>query len=150
MSKRIYVGNLPWSVGKEELEEAFSKFGEIEDSIVITNKYTGRSRGFGFVTFKNDADAEKAIGEMHEKELEGRKVLVKEARPMKSDINASPEEIGISKKEERSKPDESKQESKDEGESEASQESQQEKGPESTKKDESERNEENDKNEDKK
>lgn len=89
MSKRIYVGNLPWSVGKDELEEAFSKFGEIEDATVITNKYTGRSRGFGFVTYKNDGDGEKAISEMNEKNLKDRKILVKEARPMKTGINAS-------------------------------------------------------------
>jgi len=81
MSKRIYVGNLPWSVAKEEFEGLFSPFGEIEEALVIANKYTGRSRGFGFVTYKNDADADKAMEEMNEKEVEGRKIVVKIARP---------------------------------------------------------------------
>ncbi|MEX0920595.1 MAG: RNA-binding protein [Candidatus Pacearchaeota archaeon] len=85
MSKRIYVGNLPWSVTKDKLEELFSSYGDMEDAIVIANKYTGRSRGFGFVTFKNDADADKAIEGMNEKEVEGRPLSVKEARPPKNE-----------------------------------------------------------------
>ncbi len=85
MSKRIYVGNLPWSVDKAKFEELFSPFGEIEEALVISDKYTGRSRGFGFVTYKNDADADKAIGDMNEKEVEGRNLIVKEARPSRED-----------------------------------------------------------------
>jgi len=83
MSKRIYVGNLPWSVTKDKLDEFFSPFGEIEESLVIVNKYTGRSRGFGFVTYKNDADADKAIAEMEGKDVEGRELQVRDAKPMK-------------------------------------------------------------------
>lgn len=82
MGKRIYVGNLPWSVTKARLEQLFSSFGEIEDALVIANKYTGRSRGFGFVTFKKNKDAEEAIGKMDGKEVEGRSLVVKEARPL--------------------------------------------------------------------
>jgi len=82
MGKRIYVGNLPWSVTKDRLEELFSSFGEIEEALVIANKYTGRSRGFGFVTFKRDSDADKAIAKMDGKEVEGRNLVVKEARPL--------------------------------------------------------------------
>jgi RNA recognition motif-containing protein len=82
MSKRIYVGNLPWSVTKARLEELFSSYGEIEDALVVTNKYTGRSRGFGFVTFKEDASADKAVAEMNDKDVEGRNLVVKEARPL--------------------------------------------------------------------
>mgnify|MGYP001563234227 CR=1 FL=1 len=70
MVKRIYVGNLPWSITKIRLEELFSSFGEVEDALVISDKYTGRSRGFGFITFKKDGDADKAISEMNEKEAE--------------------------------------------------------------------------------
>lgn len=80
MEKRIYVGNLPWDVTKARLEEIFSKFGEIEDAMVASDKRTRRSRGFGFVTFKNKEDAKKAIEEMNGKEV-GRKILVKEAVP---------------------------------------------------------------------
>ena len=82
MAKRIYVGNLPWSVTKAKIEELFSSFGEIEDALVVANKYTGRSRGFGFVTFKKETDADKATKEMNEKAVEGRNLVVKEARPM--------------------------------------------------------------------
>ena len=85
MSKRIYAGNLPWSVTKERLEELFSPFGEIEEALVVANKYTGRSRGFGFVTYKNDVDADKAMEEMNEKEIEGRRLVVKLARPSRED-----------------------------------------------------------------
>ena len=82
MGKRIYVGNLPWSVTKVILENLFSGFGEIEEALVIANKFTGRSRGFGFVTFKEDVAAGKAISEMHEKDVEGRKIVVREAMPL--------------------------------------------------------------------
>jgi len=82
MGKRIYVGNLPWSVTKVILESLFSGFGDIEDALVIANKFTRRSRGFGFVTFTDDSSAEKAIKEMHEKEVEGRKLVVREAMPI--------------------------------------------------------------------
>ena len=82
MSKRIYVGNLPWSVTLEKLKGLFSSFGEIEEALVIANKYTGRSRGFGFLTFKKDGDSDKAIMSMNEKEVEGRNLVVKEARPL--------------------------------------------------------------------
>ena len=94
MSKRLYVGNLPWSVTKEKLEGLFSSFGEIEEALVVVNKYTGRSRGFGFVTFKNDADADKAIAEMEGKDAEGRNLRVREANPMKEGIgeDEKPEE----------------------------------------------------------
>lgn len=82
MSKRIYVGNLPWSVTFEKLKELFSPFGDIEEALVIADKYTGRSRGFGFVTFKNEEDADKAIEDMNEKDVEGRSLVVKEAMPL--------------------------------------------------------------------
>jgi RNA recognition motif-containing protein len=83
MGKRIYVGNLPWSVTQVILKNLFSGFGEIEEALVIANKYTGRSRGFGFVTFNDESSAEKAISEMHEKPVEGRNLVVKEAMPLK-------------------------------------------------------------------
>ncbi|GIU68483.1 MAG: RNA-binding protein [Candidatus Pacearchaeota archaeon] len=82
MSKRIYIGNLPWKIDKKELEKIFSVFGKIEDAIVIINRHTGKSKGFGFVTFSEDKDARKAIDEMNGKEVLGRKILVKEARPL--------------------------------------------------------------------
>ncbi len=79
---KLYVGNLPFSVDSEKLKELFSSYGDIEEAIVISNKFSGRSKGFGFVTFPKDEDAKKAIKEMNEKEVEGRKLKVNEARPM--------------------------------------------------------------------
>jgi len=79
MSNKLFVGNLAWEVGAEDLKEAFSKFGEITDAFVATDKFSGRSRGFGFVTFANDEDAQKAKEEMQGFELKGREINVDEA-----------------------------------------------------------------------
>ncbi|HEA46661.1 MAG TPA: RNA-binding protein [Candidatus Pacearchaeota archaeon] len=122
MSKRIYVGNLPWSVTKDKLDELFSSFGEIEESLVVVNKYTGRSRGFGFVTFKNDADADKALAEMNEKEVEGRNLSVREAKPMREESEEKPKEEEAEEKpkeeekgsEEKPKEEQPKEETKEE------------------------------------
>ena len=70
MTKKVYVGNLPFSVEQAKLKELFGSFGEIEEAVVISDRYSGRSKGFGFVTFVNDADADKAIAEMNEKDIE--------------------------------------------------------------------------------
>ena len=85
--KKLYVGNLPWSVNEQSLKDMFSPFGEITEAIVISDRYTGRSKGFVFVTFANEADAEKAIAEMAEKEIEGRKIMVNVARPREERSN---------------------------------------------------------------
>ena len=102
MGKRIYIGNLPWSVTKAKLEEIFGPFGEIEEALVIANKYTGRSRGFGFVTYKNDGDADKALKEMNEKEVEGRKLSVREARPLAQEEQGEKEKKESPEKEKKS------------------------------------------------
>jgi len=90
MSKKIYVGNLPFSVTLDRLKELFSKYGKIEDAIVIADKFTGRSRGFGFVTFVNDGDADKALAEMNKKNVEGRELKVNEARPLEEKQKEEP------------------------------------------------------------
>jgi len=82
MSKKLYVGNLSFSIDDSKLKEIFSSYGEIEEATVIQDKFSGRSKGFGFVTFTNDENADKAISEMNEKEVEGRKLRVNEAKPM--------------------------------------------------------------------
>ncbi len=79
--KKLYVGNLPWSMNEQGLKDLFAQFGEITEAIIINDRYTNRSKGFGFVTFANEADAEKAIAEMAEKEIEGRKIIVNVAKP---------------------------------------------------------------------
>jgi RNA recognition motif-containing protein len=81
MAKKLYVGNLPYSIKTEQLNELFSTFGEIESAEVVVFKDTGKSKGFGFVSFKEDAPAEKARTEMNGKEVEGRKLVVNEATP---------------------------------------------------------------------
>jgi|SRR3989338_2616493 len=79
--KKLYVGNLPWSIDDQGLKDLFSALGEVTEAVVIKDKYTGRSKGFGFVTFANEADAEKAVTEMAEKEVDGRKIVVNVAKP---------------------------------------------------------------------
>ena len=82
---KVYVGNLPFSVDSEKLKELFASYGEIEEATVISDKFSGRSKGFGFVTFKDDDSAKKAISEMNDKEVEGRGLKVNEAKPMDPD-----------------------------------------------------------------
>jgi RNA recognition motif-containing protein len=77
----IYVGNLSRDVSEAELKEAFQAFGEIQSCNIIKDKFTGESRGFGFVEMPNKEEAEKAIAEMNGKDLKGRNLTVNEARP---------------------------------------------------------------------
>ena len=81
MSKKLFVGNISWGVTDEQLQEAFASFGAIEEAVIIKDRFSGRSKGFGFVTYTNDADADNAIAEMEGKELDGRELKVNEARP---------------------------------------------------------------------
>ena len=82
MSKKLFVGNLAFKLRGKDLRDIFSKYGEVEDATVILDRFDNRkSKGFGFVTFVNDADADKAIAEMNEKEIEGRPLTVNEAKP---------------------------------------------------------------------
>ena len=85
---KLYVGNLPWSVDDNALKELFASYGDIEEAVLIKDKFSGRSKGFGFVTLTDDAAAQKAIAEMHEKEVEGRALTVSEAKPMVPRDNA--------------------------------------------------------------
>ncbi len=80
---KLYVGNLPYTISDEQLGEVFAAIGEVEEAKVITDKFSGRSKGFGFVTMKDEKEAEKAVKEMNDKEIEGRKVVVNVARPMR-------------------------------------------------------------------
>ena len=81
MSNRIYVGGLPYSVSDQELSDLFSQHGAIESARVISDKFTGQSRGFGFVEMKTDEDAKKAIAALNGTQLAGRTITVNEARP---------------------------------------------------------------------
>ena len=79
MSKKLFVGGLSWDTTNESLQAAFAKFGDITEATVINDRDTGRSRGFGFVTFVNDESAAAAITAMNETELDGRTIKVNEA-----------------------------------------------------------------------
>ena len=77
----IYVGNLIFDVSEDDLREAFEQFGEITEVLLIMDKYSGKSKGFGFVEMPSKAQAEKAIEEMNGKEFKGRALSVNEAKP---------------------------------------------------------------------
>jgi len=76
MSAKIYVGNLSWNTTDDSLRDAFSQFGQVLDSIVMRDRETGRSRGFGFVTYGSQEEAESAIANQNEQEFDGRRVKV--------------------------------------------------------------------------
>ncbi|KAK0195215.1 hypothetical protein F5146DRAFT_1024641 [Armillaria mellea] len=76
MSTKVYVGNLSWNTTDESLRQAFSQFGTILDSIVMRDRESGRSRGFGFVTYGDPQEAQGAIDGLHEQELDGRRIKV--------------------------------------------------------------------------
>jgi len=77
--KRIYVGNLPWSADEATLRDLFAAVGEVHSSAVISDRETGRSRGFGFIEM-DDSDADKAISQLNGRELDGRALRINEAR----------------------------------------------------------------------
>lgn len=80
MAKRIYVGNLPWAYSSSDLENLFGEFGEVAAAEVITDRDTGRSRGFGFVQMAHDGDMDAAIDGLNGQDCGGRPLVVNEAR----------------------------------------------------------------------
>ena len=82
MGNKLYVGNLPYQVRDNDLEQAFSEFGTVTSAKVMMERDTGRSKGFGFVEMGSDAEAQAAINGMNEQSLGGRSITVNEARPM--------------------------------------------------------------------
>lgn len=87
MKNKLYVGNLPYSMTNDSLKQMFAEFGEIVDARIITDRHSGRSKGFGFVEFANEADAQKAIDAKHGTDVEGRNIVVNVARPMQNRRN---------------------------------------------------------------
>ncbi|EIM23503.1 hypothetical protein WALSEDRAFT_67167 [Wallemia mellicola CBS 633.66] len=83
-NSKIYISNLSWSTNDEDLARAFSPFGQISDYIVMKDRQTGRSRGFGFVTYANDREASSALESMNEVELDGRRIRVNYAHARSS------------------------------------------------------------------
>ena len=86
MGKKLYVGNLSFKLTEQGLRQAFEPYGEVMDAVLITDKMTGRPRGFGFVEMADDEGARQAIAKLHETELDGRRIVVNEARPQKKDM----------------------------------------------------------------
>ena len=81
MAKKLYVGSLPYSVDEDQLRELFEPFGQLESVRVINDKFSGRSKRFGFVEFADNEAAMEAIAQVNGKEIEGRTLVVNEARP---------------------------------------------------------------------
>ncbi|MBI2477018.1 RNA-binding protein [Candidatus Uhrbacteria bacterium] len=85
MNNKVFVGGLPWAVDDERLREVFSQFGEITDAHVATDKFSGRSRGFGFVEFTTEDSAKAAVDGMNNGDLDGRTIKVDLARPKREE-----------------------------------------------------------------
>jgi RNA recognition motif-containing protein len=81
MEKRLFVGNLPYEMGENDLEAAFGEHGQVVSAVVIRDRDTGRSRGFGFVEMETEEEAEAAMGALDGHEVDGRKLRVNEAQP---------------------------------------------------------------------
>ncbi|MCX5790830.1 MAG: RNA-binding protein [Elusimicrobiota bacterium] len=84
MSKRIYVGGLPFKTTEEEMNTLFATYGQVTSAKLITDKYSGQSRGFGFVEMPNDEEAVAAMEKLNGSEFGGRKLTINEARPMEA------------------------------------------------------------------
>ena len=82
-NKKLFVGNLPFSMGQSDIEELFSQYGETKSVQLITDRMTKRSKGFAFVEYLEESMAQDAIDALHESEVEGRKIIVNIARPLK-------------------------------------------------------------------
>ncbi len=84
MSKRIYVGGLPFKTTEEEMNTLFATYGQVTSAKLITDKFSGQSRGFGFVEMPNDAEAATAMEKLNGSDFGGRKLTINEARPMEA------------------------------------------------------------------
>ena len=82
MAKKLFVGGIPWATTSDDLQQMFSAHGTVTSATVITDKMSGRSRGFGFVEFANDAEADAAVAALNNSQYGGRTLVVKEARPL--------------------------------------------------------------------
>lgn len=82
MSKKLFVGNLPWSMTEESLQQLFSEAGAVESATIIRDKMSNRSKGFGFVEMSTEEEAQTAIDAINGREIEGRALTVNEAKPM--------------------------------------------------------------------
>jgi len=86
----IYVGNLPFRLTEDDLQEAFSQYGQVSSVNIITDKFSGRSKGFGFVEMPNDTEAEEAIKALNESSMSGRNIRVNQAKPRSEQFERRP------------------------------------------------------------
>ncbi|HSX04889.1 MAG TPA: RNA-binding protein [Candidatus Saccharimonadales bacterium] len=84
MATKLFVGSLPWAVDDQALEDLFKEFGAVLSAKVIMDRETGRSKGFGFVEFEDDAAAKAAIAKLNGTDMQGRTIVVSEARPLEA------------------------------------------------------------------
>jgi cold-inducible RNA-binding protein len=82
MNLKLYVGNLDYEITADQLKQYFAQAGTVVDAVVITDKHSGRSKGFGFVEMSNEEEAKKAIEMFNGQDFQGRKIVVNEARPL--------------------------------------------------------------------
>jgi RNA recognition motif-containing protein len=90
MAKKLFVGGLAWTTTDDSLSAFFSKVGAVASANVVKDRYTGKSRGFGFVEMSNDEEAQKAIEQLNGQALDGRNISVSEARPREDRNNNFP------------------------------------------------------------
>ncbi len=82
MAKKLFVGGISWNTSDQSLQDFFSQIGKVISAVIIKDRYTGKSKGFGFVEMEVDAEADRAMTELNGKELDGRAISVSEAKPM--------------------------------------------------------------------
>jgi len=99
MSKKLYVGNLAYEVTEEDLKKNFGEIGECIEVNIIRDKYSGNSRGFGFVEMATEEEAQEAIGKLNGSELSGRKIVVQEARPRRESSKVPFDRSGFRRRE---------------------------------------------------
>ncbi len=85
MASKLFVGGIPFSMTEDELNELFAAFGTVVSAVIINDKFSGRSKGFGFVELSSDEEAQAAVKALHDSEVGGRKITVNEARPPRND-----------------------------------------------------------------
>lgn len=90
----IYIGNLPFNLGEEELREIFEEYGEVSSAKIVMDKLTGRSKGFGFVEMDDDGSANKAIEELNNAEVAGRNIKVNESKPRENNFRGGGDRRG--------------------------------------------------------
>lgn len=82
-TNKLYIGNLPYAITEDQLSELFEKAGKVVSVKIITDKFSGRSKGFAFVEMSSEKEAKKAVDELNGHKIEGRPIVVNEARPMR-------------------------------------------------------------------